>query len=1123
MKIRNHKRLFTLLLVLALVVGIIPSALADNAPDISAAESTKESLVGSQSKEEPIISPPIQSILELDEAADDSEMEAAYEAPTSMDGETLTRMDNDGLMLLGGGGTMGKSTCVTFAAYQSAHWKCHRYEVDGSHSYGHYFYTSEIAYHTIDGVDSYCIEPNTTSLGGQYYTSYTADEASSSSYWKLELDNLQRSHIQKILTFGYPQVDYGYSRQVQYAATQVLIWEVVSHSRYNADIKSCTDYGLYRNVYAVLGADFQSCYDGILNAISVSDGTVPSFSGSSQSNAKSITLTLNNSTGCYEGSVRDTAGVLSHFTFSASGVNFSRSGNTLYISVPAANADAIKGQPITGTSDQKLMSTSNPTIWENPTYQTVLTSGGADYLHAYISLTWEDAPKAGSLVVSKAVNYGSWSGFTFRLHGTSDKGNSVDVTATTGSDGKAYFKDIEIGTYTLEEVSPGSAYLLPEPQTVTIPGDDIAYATAENVWKHWRATITKVDADTGKTSPQGDATLNGAEYTLYKSGKFNELTTTMFDAIYAVGDEDAATITDASTIDVELITLGKAHKSENHGEVSGDLNVGGVAGSMSEESEIDPEDDVSADISAKYKQEYTLKAVIHNCTNDGTITAKRDYVGCICGKMDLGLITNAKGFGEASSESGSYVGGIAGLTGATIRNSYAKCTLSGKKYIGGIVGSGIEETINQSVSNVSGCYSMVDVSSAQQYFGAVSGANAGEYLENYFVSDTLEGIDGQSYSGKAEPISYETLRKVTGLPKEMKALTLRFTAGEETLKELTFDYGDSFGKSDYPEIPEKDGCYSYWDKTDLTVLHFDTVVAAVYEPYVTTLAAENQREDNKPIFYIEGDYDGTEQPMASAQQKSTAGFAPISDGVGKAVKHYLKGNAWYTWLVTPMNRELVEQWSINIPDDGQDSHKVHYLSPDETTDHLQIFVRQDGDWTKLDSEDFGSYLVFSLPDGENEIAIVSVLYVWWAWAILLVLVAALVTCIVLLCRKHAKKRKAKKIQAAATVEGEENAPQHKKKKRRIVPLVIGLIVLAVIVVAALYFINGFGSQISAYQALTSMEEQKELSAELTIDTELDGEVLHSQTKLERKTIDGVRFSQIALEGCLLYTSDAADE
>ena len=285
-----HKRLFALLLVFALVIGLLPSVLADNEP--STAESAKEPLVDSQSETEPVISPPIQSILESDELADDSEVDTEIEAPTSMDGETLTRTDNGGIMLLGGGGTMGKSTCVTFAAYQSSRWKCHRYEVDGSHSYGHYFYTSEIAYHTIDGVDSFCIEPNTTSLGGQYYTSYTSNEASSSSYWKLELDDLQRSHIQKILAFGYPQVDYGYSRQVQYAATQVLIWEVVSHSRVNADIKSCTDYGLYSKVYAALGADFQSCYDGILNAISVSDGTVPSFAGASQNSVTPITLKL---------------------------------------------------------------------------------------------------------------------------------------------------------------------------------------------------------------------------------------------------------------------------------------------------------------------------------------------------------------------------------------------------------------------------------------------------------------------------------------------------------------------------------------------------------------------------------------------------------------------------------------------------------------------------------------------------------------------------------------------------------------------------------------------------------------------------------------------------------------
>ena len=160
-KVKIHKRLFALLLVLALLIGLLPSVLADNEP--STAESAEETLVDPQQEDAPAIAPPTQSILESDEAAEDSEVETDDEAPTSMDGETLTRMGNDGIMLLGGGGTMGKSTCVTFAAYQSARWKCHRYGVDGSHSYGHYFYTSEIAYHTIDGVDAFCIERATRS------------------------------------------------------------------------------------------------------------------------------------------------------------------------------------------------------------------------------------------------------------------------------------------------------------------------------------------------------------------------------------------------------------------------------------------------------------------------------------------------------------------------------------------------------------------------------------------------------------------------------------------------------------------------------------------------------------------------------------------------------------------------------------------------------------------------------------------------------------------------------------------------------------------------------------------------------------------------------------------------
>ena len=600
--------------------------------------------------------------------------------------------------------------------------------------------------------------------------------------------------------------------------------------------------------------------------------------------------------------------------------------------------------------------------------------------------------------------------------------------------------------------------------------------------------------------------------------KYNELTNTMFDAIFSAGESYNNIVTDTSGVNVDLITLGKASRTVNRGAVNGDLNTGGIAGSMSIEYELDPEDDVTSDLSSEYKREYELEAVIQNCTDYGTVTAKRSYVGGIVGKMDLGLVTDSDGFGNLESENGSYVGGIAGLTGVTVRSSFAKCTLSGKKYVGGIAGSGISETMNQSVSTVSGCYSMVEITSAQQYFGAISGAMSGEYLENYFVSDTLAGIDGQSFGGKAEPISYDKLLAVPGLPKEMKFLTLRFTDDEETLKEVSFHYGDSFDSSDYPEIPEKDGCYAYWDKTDLSALHLDTVVTAVYEPYVTTLAVTDCRDRGKPVFYVEGDYDGTEQPIAAAQQKSTAGFAPVSSGLGAALEHYLTDNAWYTWLTTPLNREVVEQWKLNIPSNGQDSHKVHYLAPDETADHLRVFVKQDGAWTKLDSDEFGSYLIISLREGENEISIVSVLHIWWVWAILLVLLVALVICMVLICHKHAKNRTVRKLQAAEAGKDAGVLPS-KKKKRWALPIIISLLALALAAAAAIFFLTWFQSQITVYRALASLEEHKELSAYITADTEIGDESLHTHTELERKTVDGMQITRVELKSVPLYYAD----
>ena len=382
--------------------------------------------------------------------------------------------------------------------------------------------------------------------------------------------------------------------------------------------------------------------------------------------------------------------------------------------------------------------------------------------------------------------------------------------------------------------------------------------------------------------------------------KFGEITDTLDTAISDAASNVGDVITDASAIDVDLITLGKVHDSRNTAYVDGDISVGGIAGSMAIEYSYDPEDDVTSDLSADYKRQYELKAVIQDCTNEGVVQSKRSYAGGICGRMDLGLITDCSGFGSVTSNSGDYVGGIAGQTGATVRQSYAKCTLSGAKYVGGIIGAGAEQTVSGASSTVSGCYSMVEITDATQFAGAISGCDAGDFAENYFVSDTLSGLDTVSQTGKAEPITYEALLNVAAVPDEMRKLTLKFVADDTVLKSQTFDYGDSFDADIYPEIPEKDGYYSAWDVTELDDLHFDTTVTAVYTRYVTTVPSEVSRDSGRPVFFVDGSYDDDAQLTAQAMAQTNSGLSPVSAGLSDAIGHFMSVNPWYSWFSAPI-------------------------------------------------------------------------------------------------------------------------------------------------------------------------------------------------------------------------------
>ena len=163
MKIK-HKRILALLLLAAMVIGIAPSVLAVGDSTASSVESAVESSgesAGTQEAmsaetDEPRIAPP-----EATELTPVEEHTGDDDVPRSEDGETLTRDEEllagtpSGISLFAARaatGTVSKSTCVNFAQYQSPTWYCNRYYTEGSHSYGHYFYASTIAYHAVESV-----------------------------------------------------------------------------------------------------------------------------------------------------------------------------------------------------------------------------------------------------------------------------------------------------------------------------------------------------------------------------------------------------------------------------------------------------------------------------------------------------------------------------------------------------------------------------------------------------------------------------------------------------------------------------------------------------------------------------------------------------------------------------------------------------------------------------------------------------------------------------------------------------------------------------------------------------------------------------------------------------------
>ena len=206
-------------------------------------------------------------------------------------------------------------------------------------------------------------------------------------------------------------------------------------------------------------------------------------------------------------------GVVANISFTITGDNFSKTVKT-----GADGTISVEGLfPSTYTVTEHTIDR-----YEPQKSQTVTLVGGKTSV-----VTFSNTLKRGDLEIIKTSEDNLVEGVTFHLYGTSLSGLPVDEYAATDAKGVARFEDVLISgntPYTVEEVDTAVRYVVPASQTAPIEWNKVTSRSFTNILKKFNVTVTKSDVETG--TAQGDASLAGAVYGIYKGEELIDSYTT---------------------------------------------------------------------------------------------------------------------------------------------------------------------------------------------------------------------------------------------------------------------------------------------------------------------------------------------------------------------------------------------------------------------------------------------------------------------------------------------------------------------------------------------------------------------------------------------------------------------
>lgn len=314
----------------------------------------------------------------------------------------------------------------------------------------------------------------------------------------------QKAMINTALTLGYnveTGTKYGGSAIDEYIPTQILIW-LIAHGQLGTGYETQIVNEFTANSPAAKPIFYQ------LRENVVNYHTIPSFATDDPSAVGAYThdLKYNESNGKNETTLVDENHVLGNFAVSYPGVDFSVSGNQLRISTDKKEFGTITAEKRLPSSVPGVV-TGGTKYWLRDEYQNVVTfdvEGSAEPVKCYFSLEI----KAGTLQLVKTSEDGEVSGIPFHI-----SGGGIEKDVVTGPEGTIRVDNLQAGNYTVTEQAPDK-YVQPESQQVTIYPGRTSSVNFSNILKKFTVEMEKVDSVTGEA--QGDSTLDGAVYGLFK-------------------------------------------------------------------------------------------------------------------------------------------------------------------------------------------------------------------------------------------------------------------------------------------------------------------------------------------------------------------------------------------------------------------------------------------------------------------------------------------------------------------------------------------------------------------------------------------------------------------------------